>query len=133
MSDCIFCKIAAGEIPSMKIFEDDKTLAFMDVAKDVDGHILVVPKKHYTNIFDITPDTLNAVMHTVQLVSNHLKDDCGYEGINLFNNNAECAGQAVLHYHIHIIPRKTGDAIDANPKFDGAKVDLDTMHEQLKM
>jgi len=76
MSDCVFCKIIAEKIPSMKIYEDEKTLVIMDVAKDVDGHILVIPKEHYKNILDCDYDTLNAVIATVKKVSLHLTQDC---------------------------------------------------------
>lgn len=133
MENCVFCKIISGEFSSRKIYEDDKTLAFLDVAKDVDGHILVVPKKHCKNILDTDNETLAAVMKTVKLVSNHLVQNCGYEGVNLLNASDESAGQTVPHLHIHIIPRKTGDCIDAWPKFDGAKEDLDAMLEKLKI
>ena len=133
MCDCIFCKIVAGEIPSMKIYEDEQTLAFMDVANDVDGHILVIPKKHYRNILDCETEVLNAVMQTVKTVSLHLTADCGYTGINLLNASGESAGQSVPHFHIHIIPRKQNDHIDAWPKFEGAKQDISSMFDKLKM
>lgn len=106
MNDCIFCRIVSGEIPSMIVYEDDLTLAFMDIAKDVDGHILVIPKKHCRNILDCDEDTLFAVAKTVKTVSKHLTDHCGYEGVNLLNASDESAGQSVPHFHIHIIPRK---------------------------
>ena len=133
MCDCIFCKIVAGEIPSMKIYEDEQTLAFMDVANDVDGHILVIPKKHYRNILDCETEVLNAVMQTVKTVSLHLTADCGYTGINLLNASGESAGQSVPHFHIHIIPRKQNDHIDAWPKLEGAKQDISSMFDKLKM
>lgn len=133
MSDCIFCKIAAGEIPCRKIYEDEKTLAFMDVANDVDGHILVIPKAHYKNILDCEPDVLNAVIRSVQKVSLHLTGRCGYDGVNLLNASDESAGQSVPHFHIHLIPRKQGDQIDAWPDFKGAKQDIDALYQRLKM
>lgn len=133
MSDCIFCKIAAGEIPCRKIYEDEKTLAFMDVANDVDGHILVIPKAHNKNILDCEPDVLNAVIRSVQKVSLHLTGRCGYDGVNLLNASDESAGQSVLHFHIHLIPRKQGDQIDAWPDFKGAKQDIDALYQRLKM
>ena len=133
MSDCIFCKIAAGEIPCRKIYEDETTLAFMDVANDVDGHILVIPKAHYKNILDCEPDVLNAVIRSVQKVSLHLTGRCGYDGVNLLNASDESAGQSVPHFHIHLIPRKQGDQIDAWPDFKGAKQDIDALYQRLKM
>ena len=133
MRDCVFCKIVSGDIPSKKICEDEQTLAFMDVAEDVDGHILVIPKMHCKNILDCDPKELNAVMRMVQKVSVHLTADCGYDGVNLLNANDESAGQSVPHFHIHIIPRKNGDQLDAWPKFDGAKRDLDAVYNEIKM
>ncbi len=133
MCDCIFCKIIAGDIPSMKVYEDDKTLAFMDVAKDVDGHILVIPKKHFKNIFDCEADTLNSVMQTVQTVSQHLIMNCEYDGVNLLNASDESAGQSVPHFHIHIIPRKGNDRINAWPDFEGANNDINSVYESLKI
>ena len=133
MQDCVFCKIVSDEIPSRKIFEDEQTLAFMDVAGDVDGHIVVIPKMHCKNILDCDPDTLNAVARTVQTVSVHLTENCGYDGVNLLNASDESAGQSVPHFHIHVIPRKNNDGIDAWPKFDGAKKDIQEIYEQVKL
>ena len=100
------------------------TLAFMDTAKDVDGHILVIPKKHRKNIMDCDVDTLYALAQTTKTVYNHLTEHCGYDGVNLLNASDESAGQSVPHFHIHIIPGKRNDRIDAWPKFDGAKEDI---------
>ena len=133
MDGCIFCRIASGEIPGLRVYEDEATLAFMDVAKDVDGHILVIPKAHCKNILDCEPETLDAVFRTVRKVSQHLVSDCGYEGVNLLNASGECAGQSVPHFHIHIIPRKGGDGIDAWPEFAGAKEDLQAVYDRVKM
>ena len=133
MDDCIFCKIASGEIPGMRVYEDDLTLAFMDIAKDVDGHILVVPKKHFRNILDCDEETLSAVMKTVKKVSEHLTENCGYDGVNLLNASGESAGQSVPHLHIHIIPRKCNDNIDAWSVFDGAKQNIQEVFDRVRM
>ncbi len=133
MSDCIFCRIISGEIPSRKIFEDEWTYAFMDVAQDVDGHILVVPKAHRKNILDCDEETLAQLMRTVKKISNHLTEKCGYNGVNLLNASDESAGQSVPHFHIHIIPRKTGDGVDAWPHFDGAKQDAEEVFRCIRM
>ena len=133
MGDCIFCKIASGEISGLRIYETKETLAFMDIAKDVDGHILVIPKKHCKNILDCDEETLSEVMQTVKTVSNHLTEHCGYDGVNLLNASDESAGQSVPHFHIHIIPRKRNDGIDAWPRFDGAKEDIQELFEKLRV
>ena len=133
MSDCVFCRIAAGEIPGRKVFEDGHTLAFLDIAGDVDGHILVIPKKHVRSLLDCDGETLGRVMETVKKVSGHLVENCGYDGVNLLNASGESAGQSVPHFHIHIIPRKAGDGIDAWPKFAGAKRDVEDVFREMTM
>ena len=133
MEKCIFCKIASGEIQGLRVYEDEKTLAFMDIAKDVDGHILVIPKKHCKNILDCDSETLSAMADTVKKISDHLTGACGYDGVNLLNASDESAGQSVPHFHVHIIPRKDGDGIDAWPKFEGAKEDVQDVYERVKM
>lgn len=133
MNDCLFCKIIRGELPSYKIYEDEHTYAFLDIAKDVDGHILVVPKKHFKNIFDCDQETLGNQMNAVKRVSDHLVQNCGYEGVNLLNASDECAGQSVPHFHIHIIPRKPEDGVDAWPILPGAKMEWNTVYERLRM
>ena len=92
--DCVFCKIISGYIPSFKIYEDEYTLAFMDIAKDVDGHIVVIPKVHVKSILDCDVGTLNHLMLTVKKIANHLVDNCGYDGVNLLNASDESAGQS---------------------------------------
>lgn len=133
MENCVFCKIIRGELPCRKIFEDEWTMAFLDISKDVDGHILVVPKNHVKNILDADEETLSRVMNTVKKVSNHLTENCGYDGVNLLNASDESAQQSVFHLHIHIIPRKKNDGLDCFPKLPGAKFELDEMLEKLKI
>ena len=133
MSDCIFCKIASGEIQGMRVYEDAETLAFMDLAKDVDGHVLVIPKKHCKNILDCDAETLSAVMNTVKKVSLHLTEKCGYDGVNLLNASDESAGQSMPHFHIHIIPRRKNDGIDAWPSFAGAKEEIADVFQRIRL
>ena len=130
--DCIFCKIVNGDIPSFKVYEDEHTLVFMDIAKDVDGHMVAIPKKHIKNILDCDLDTLNHLMATVKKVSNYCVDECGYDGVNLLNASDESAGQSVPHFHIHIIPRKKKDGVDAWPVFEGASHEIEEIYEKIK-
>ena len=132
MDDCIFCKIINGSLPCMKIYEDEYTLAFMDIAKDVDGHIVVIPKAHYKNILDCDEDTLSRLMRAVKRISDHLTDNCGYDGVNLLNASGESAGQSVQHFHFHIIPRNSGDNIDAWPHFEGAARDIEEIFGRIR-
>ena len=133
MENCIFCRLISGELPTMKVYEDEHTLVFMDVADDVDGHILAVPKTHCKNILDCDEKTLSELMRTVKRVSEHLVEECGYDGVNLLNASGESAGQSVSHFHIHIIPRKTGDNIDAWPQYDGAKEKKEEVFTRITM
>ncbi|MBE6039052.1 MAG: HIT domain-containing protein [Anaerofustis stercorihominis] len=130
---CVFCKIISGELPGYKVYEDENTLVFMDIAKDVDGHMVAVPKKHVKNILDCDEQTLSALMNSVKKVSVHCVERCGYDGVNLLNASDESAGQSVGHFHIHIIPRKKEDGIDAWPVFSGAKESMEDIFEKLKM
>ena len=129
---CIFCKILNKEIPSFKIYEDEYTYAFLDISKDIDGHTLVIPKKHCTNVLDCDNEILAHVMDTVKLVANHYVNDCGYEGVNILNASGEAAQQSVFHLHFHIIPRKKDDGFSTWPKLPGAKEELSEIHQKLK-
>lgn len=131
MSDCIFCKIIDGFVPSMKVYEDAYSLVIMDIAGDVDGHMLAIPKRHIKSIFDCDSDTLHHVMDAVKVVASRLKEKCGYDGVNLLNASGEAAGQSVGHFHIHIIPRKDGDGIDAWPQFEGAKEEISEIYHKI--
>jgi histidine triad (HIT) family protein len=132
LMDCIFCLIANGQVDCHKIFEDEHTMAFLDIAHDVDGHTLVVPKVHATNILDCDEQTLAHVFSTVQKVAKHYVS-LGYDGVNMLNANGHAAGQTVGHMHIHLFPRKTGDAADLWPHNDVAMFTLEEMHKKLKM
>ena len=129
---CIFCKIVNGEIPSYKIYENDKVYAFLDIAKDVDGHTLVIPKKHVTNVIDADAETLQAVMEGIKAVTDHYIS-LGYDGVNIMNASGEAAEQSVFHLHFHIIPRKNGDGFSTWPTLPGAKEELSDVHQKLKM
>lgn len=133
MDNCIFCKLVNGKAPLMKVYEDEYTLAFMDIAADVDGHICVIPKLHCESILDCDGETLSCLMNTVKKVSEHLTKNCGYEGVNLLNASGKAADQSVDHFHIHIIPRTFGDGLDTWPKLPGAKEEIKTVFEKIRM
>lgn len=104
----IFAKILRGDIPCVKIYEDDKTLAFMDVMPQADGHTLVVPKEEAENIFELSPDGAAALIQTAQKVAAAVKAATGAPGVMLVQLNGRAAGQSVFHIHMHIIPREAG-------------------------
>ena len=128
--NCVFCKILRGEIPSYKIYEDEHTFAFLDIAKDVDGHTLVIPKAHHENI---PSETYACVMDTVKMLANHYVENCGYEGVNILNASGKAAGQTVFHLHFHLFPRKSNDKADLCPKNQTSTISLEEMHSQLKI
>ena len=105
----LFAKIISGELPAYKIYEDDYTLAFLDIKPVNLGHVLVVPKKQYQDIEDIPQAEFINVMKTVHLLAPIIKEATEADGINIVNNNGAAAGQVVWHYHVHIIPRFEND------------------------
>ncbi len=102
---CIFCKIINNEIPSKKVYEDNNVLAILDISQATKGHTLVIPKKHYDNIFDIEESSLVNIIKVVNKLSKHYKEVLNIDDLNILNNSGELAGQTVNHFHIHIIPR----------------------------
>ena len=131
--NCVFCKIVNGNLPSLKVYEDEDTVVFMDIAKDVDGHMVAIPKKHVKSILDCDEETLQQLMLAVKKVSCHCVEKCGYDGVNLLNASDESAGQSVPHFHIHIIPRKKDDGLDTWPRFDGAKEKIEEIYQKIKI
>ncbi|MEA2245190.1 MAG: histidine triad family protein [Solirubrobacteraceae bacterium] len=109
--DCLFCKIVAGEIPSHKIDEDDKTLAFMDINPWTRGHALVIPKAHSRNLYDIEPADLAAMHATAQRVAQRIRDRLASEGVNILQSSESVAMQTVFHSHVHVIPRYSDDGL----------------------
>lgn len=133
MDDCIFCKIVKGDIPCFKIYEDEWTLAFLDIANDMEGHTLVIPKQHARNMLDCPASLFAAVMATVQKVSQHYVQDCGFDGVNVLNANEPCAEQSVFHLHMHILPRKkVAEVIKTFPELPGSGKSLDDVWQALK-
>ena len=130
---CIFCKIVNGEIPSYKIYEDNHTYAFLDIADDAIGHTLVIPKAHYENIMEIPSEELSYVMNTVKKIANHYTENCGYTGVNIMNASGVDAQQTVFHLHFHIIPRKKEDGLDTWPKLEKVGCDFEKVLNDLKL
>jgi histidine triad (HIT) family protein len=111
---CVFCKIVAGAIPSLKLLEDADTIAFMDINPANDGHCLVVPKSHFATVFTITPEAFAATARTVIKVASAVNKALTPEGINLLQANGPGAGQSVFHFHIHVLPRRRDDGLTIN-------------------
>jgi histidine triad (HIT) family protein len=109
--DCVFGKIVAGEIPSHKIDEDDKTLAFMDINPWTRGHALVIPKEHSRNIYDADPGDLTAAFLTTQRVAKRMRERLDCDGLNVLQSSEPVAMQTVFHTHVHVIPRYSDDGL----------------------
>lgn len=105
MSDCIFCKISNGEIPSAKVFENEHVLAFLDISQVTKGHTLVIPKIHKENVYELTSEIASNLFEAVPAIANAIKSEFNPIGLNVVNNNGEHAGQSVFHFHMHLIPR----------------------------
>ena len=103
--DCIFCKLANGDIPTNTIYEDEEFRVIMDAAPATKGHALVLPKNHYADIYEIDPEVLGRAIQVGQKVIKHATKVLGCEGYNLLQNNGEVAGQTIFHFHLHLIPR----------------------------
>lgn len=125
--DCIFCKIAKGEIPSYTLYEDDVVKAFLDANPVSKGHTLIIPKKHFENIYDTDLDTLKYIEMISQKIGKTLKEKFGCEGITRLQNNEY--GQEVKHYHMHLMPRYRGETFILQHK----KTDENTVKEAVKL
>jgi histidine triad (HIT) family protein len=128
MSDCIFCKIVAGEIPSKKIYEDDSHIAFLDIFPASRGHSLVIPKVHRADIHELTGDEYGAMASVAKKVADLLHQKLNSEGTTIMQMNREAGWQTVFHAHFHVIPRWSGDALhkpwDIAPADEKALTDL---------
>jgi histidine triad (HIT) family protein len=111
MDGCVFCRMVAGEIPVTKIYEDEAVLAFLDIAPISDGHALVIPKQHCTQIHDCAPDVLADVVWRLGEIAEAVMTAMESDGYNVLSNNGSAAGQVVDHLHFHVIPRKAGDGV----------------------
>lgn len=107
--DCTFCKIVAGDIPSTRVDEDDRTLAFMDISPATPGHVLVVPKQHHRDLLTIDAGDLTACNLMAQRVAGRVVERLGADGVNLLNCCGAAAWQTVFHFHLHVIPRYLDD------------------------
>lgn len=110
-TECLFCKIASGEIPSKKIFEDEEVYVFLDIFPANLGHSLIIPKSHHKDIFDTPADLYSKVAATAKEIAHLLQSKLGAEGVTILQANKEAGWQTVFHLHMHVIPRYTGDKL----------------------
>ena len=112
MSDCVFCKIVAGQIPSTRVFEDEHTLAFMDIGQVNPGHVLVAVKKHAENLYALEDAQAAAVARATAKVARAIRAAFAPAGLSVYQANGKAAGQTVFHYHVHLVPRHEGDGMN---------------------
>ena len=112
--DCVFCKIVAGEIPSFKLFEDEATLAFMDINPANEGHALVIPKEHAPDLYSVSDEALVRTAVTAKKVAAALARTLNPDGLNIVQCNGAAAAQSVMHFHVHVLPRVTDDGLAMN-------------------
>ena len=130
MNDCIFCKIAKGEIPSATVYEDDDFRVIMDISPASEGHMIILPKEHAANVYELSDETASKIYVLAKKLATALKDELDCDGINILQNNGEAAGQTVFHLHMHIIPRYYSD--DISIRWNQGKSDTDSLTELAK-
>lgn len=109
MKDCIFCKIAAGEIPAATLYENEEFRVILDLGPAAKGHALILPKAHYADLYELPEEMAGKAMILAKKVVTRMKDLLGCDGYNIVQNNGTAAGQTVFHFHMHLIPRMEGD------------------------
>lgn len=130
--DCVFCKIVAGEIPCFKLYEDEWTLAFMDINPANRGHALTIPKVHSPNLFEASEDNLAAMVATARKVARAIQSTLNPDGINLVQANGPGAAQSVFHLHMHVLPRYMGDDLKLNWGINPGEMDeIKAISEQI--
>jgi histidine triad (HIT) family protein len=133
-ANCIFCKIVAGQIPSIKLYEDESAFCFMDINPVSKGHLLVIPKEHYDNVFEIPPEAYGSLYATAAKLASAIKAEIDPDGLTILQLNGKAAGQVVPHVHIHLMPRRTGDGLKVSEweMVPGNKDEIAALAERLK-
>ena len=130
--NCIFCKIANGEIPSKTLYEDDMFRVILDINPASKGHALILPKKHFANIYEVDQDTAGEAFVLAKRMATVMTEVLGCEGFNILQNNGEIAGQTVFHFHIHLIPRYKEDGVGLSMEGKGEpKYSLDEIQKTI--
>lgn len=130
-ANCIFCRIVAGELPCHRVYEDAHTLVFMDIFPVADGHTLVITKQHAATIFDADEAALTAVAATARRVAHAIRSALAPDGLMVFQLNGAAAMQTVFHYHMHLLPRREGEALALHTRVPGDPARLAALATQL--
>ena len=133
-AECIFCKIAAGEIPSKTIYENEQFRVIMDISPATKGHALILPKEHYANLYEIPEEVAADAMKLAKKLAKKMTDALQCDGFNIIQNNGEVAGQTVFHFHMHLIPRYKNDGNEDKLCWNHVEVseeELEEIHQKL--
>lgn len=131
--DCIFCKIAKGEIRSATVYEDSHFTVILDVNPATKGHCLIIPKEHFDNIYDLDGETAGKLFALATCIARAMRDALKCDGLNLVQNNGEIAGQTVNHFHLHLIPRYEADGLNLNwPQQEVSAEQLEEIRQSIK-
>lgn len=129
---CIFCRIVAGTARSHPVWDDADTLAFMDLNPLASGHVLVIPKPHWENLFETPAPALGAVMDTAKRVAHAIRATIAPPGLGVYQVNGRAAGQSVFHYHVHLIPRYDGVSLELHGPRRADRDELDRVAERIR-
>ena len=130
--NCIFCKILAGEIPSTAVYEDDDFKAILDVNPAARGHVIILPKNHAANIYELPDEDASKIMIVAKKIATAIEKAYHCDGVNILQNNGEAAGQTVSHLHVHVIPRFKGDTVNIGWKQGDMPEDLDAICKEIQ-
>ena len=130
--NCIFCKILAGEIPSTAVYEDDDFKAILDVNPAARGHVIILPKNHAANIYELPDEDASKIMIVAKKIATAIEKAYHCDGVNILQNNGEAAGQTVFHLHVHVIPRFKGDTGNIGGKQGDMPEDLDAICKEIQ-
>lgn len=129
--DCIFCQILAEKAPCYPVHETRYTKTFLDIFPAAPGHCLIVTKDHYQDIFTATPEAIGLVGHVSTLIAHTVREELKCDGVGIFQLNGAAAGQTVFHYHMHVIPRMTGQQLAIHSRVPGDPEELSAMAARL--
>ena len=130
--NCIFCKILAGEIPSTAVYEDDDFKAILDVNPAARGHVIILPKNHAANIYELPDEDASKIMIVAKKIATAIEKAYHCDGVNILQNYGEAAGQTVFHLHVHVIPRFKGDTVNIGWKQGDMPEDLDAICKEIQ-
>lgn len=130
--NCIFCKIASGQIPSHSIYEDEDFKVIMDISPASRGHAIILPKNHAANLFELPEDDASKIMQVAKRCATAMQKTLQFDGINILQNNGEIAGQTIFHLHVHLIPRYENDTVNIKWSHEESPDDPAELAEQIR-